>query len=420
MRILFVLHQFYPEFSGGTERVTLGLAQAAQRAGHYVHVITSTVEPSNCGGLPSTKLEGALHTVYHGVPVTFLPRRMLPATADYSFETDAGLVGRLAVWIGQEGFDLAHVLHPMRMGSALLAIQQCNLPYVLTLTDFFFPCFLINLVNLSQKLCTGSGNGACCADDCLVAPWTRESLAKRYQQARGILAAAGTRVCPSEYVAKRYREEFPDLEVKVIPHGIDFLALASGGMSTKVEAENKGMTIGFVGSIVQQKGLDMLLRAFARVSNPALRLRVIGGIYGSSYYADEVRRLAKDDKRVELIGQLPPDQVFKEMQSLDLLCVPSRVPETYSLVLHEAGIAGVPALVTALGAPGEHVARYGGGRSLPPDDVEAWAATIAELAGHPEILDGWRQALPLPLRIEEEAFFYESLYKRLSTAFAHE
>ena len=39
MRILIVLHQFFPEFSGGTERVALNLARTAQRAGHHVRVL---------------------------------------------------------------------------------------------------------------------------------------------------------------------------------------------------------------------------------------------------------------------------------------------------------------------------------------------------------------------------------------------
>ena len=44
MRILIVLHQFFPEFSGGTERVALNLARTAQRAGHHVRVLACAVQ----------------------------------------------------------------------------------------------------------------------------------------------------------------------------------------------------------------------------------------------------------------------------------------------------------------------------------------------------------------------------------------
>jgi hypothetical protein len=68
MRILFILHQFYPEFSGGTERVALDLARSAQRAGHYVRVLASTINPAISGGRPCADLAGAIQSDYKGVP----------------------------------------------------------------------------------------------------------------------------------------------------------------------------------------------------------------------------------------------------------------------------------------------------------------------------------------------------------------
>ncbi|MHB1245452.1 MAG: glycosyltransferase [Sulfuriferula sp.] len=413
MRILIILHQFYPEFCGGTERVALGLAKAAQRAGHYVRVLACTVDPAASGGRPSGHLEGAREIIYHGIPVTLLPRTHLPALADISFETAPALVERLVSWMEQERFDVAHVLHPMRMGSALLAVQHIGLPYLLTLTDFFMPCYRINLVNVRNELCTGPRAGAHCAENCAVAPFTGESLAERYRQAQGLLSAAGVRACPSEYVARRYREAFPGLEFAVLPHGIDMRALGSvASPVTHTDAGKAGLTFGFIGAIVPQKGLDVLLRAFSRVASPTLKLRVIGGFYGDPTYHREVKRLAAADGRIELHGQMSTEHVFETIHSLDVLCLPSRVPETFSLVLHEAAAAGVPALVSDLGAPGERIAQLGGGLALAVDNVDAWAEAIAALAENPERLDVWRAELLLPLCIEEEAFFYESLYRQ--------
>ena len=411
MRILFVLHQFYPEFSGGTEHVALNLARAAQRAGHYAHVLACAVGATSINQLPST-LDGALHSVYQGVPVTLIPRAALPLEADFSFETSPELSERLSGWMRKERFDLAHVLHPMRMGSVLLALQHCGMPYLLTLTDFFAACFRINLVNVRHHACAGPDGGSRCASECLVSPWTRASLASRYQQAIGVLSSAGMRVCPSEYVAGRYRDIFPDQDFLVIPHGIDLLEIAER-KSDSFERKSEGLTFGFIGSIVPQKGLDFLLRAFARVKGENLRLKVIGGLHGEPAYQRDINRLVAADTRVELLGWLPAKQVFQEIQSLDLLCLPSRVPETFSLVLHEAAAAGVPAMVSAMGAPCERVARHGGGLVLPVDDEDAWVDAIASLVDRPGQLHYWRANLPLPLRLEEEAFFYESLYRRL-------
>jgi glycosyltransferase involved in cell wall biosynthesis len=413
MRILFALHQFYPEFSGGTERVALNLALAAQRAGHRAHVIAGAISPGACVGTPSAVLEGAMETTHLGVPITLIPRRLLPDAADYSFEPDEDLTGQLTAWLHGNRHDLVHVLHSMRMASLILAAQRSAIPYLLTLTDFFYTCFLINRVNLDNRLCPGSNAGRRCATDCLLAPWTPDGLERRYRQAHGLLASAGMRVCPSEYVARHYREEFPNLEFKVIPHGIDFLNFLPHAHHVASPGHSPELTLGFVGTIVPQKGLDVLLKAFAQVDNPSPRLLVAGGMHGDTHYCNGIRRLASADKRVSLLGRIEPAHVADLMRRIHVLCLPSRVPETYSLALHEAAVAGVPALVSALGAPGEHVSQHGGGRCLPPDDIDAWSGAIAAMLEESQTIQDWRSKVALPLRVEEEAFFYESLYRQI-------
>ncbi|MCL2336167.1 MAG: glycosyltransferase [Firmicutes bacterium] len=414
MRILFILHQFYPEFSGGTERATLNLARCAQHAGHYVRVLASTIEPVACGGQTSTEFDGALEIIYQGVPVLLLPRTLLPVTADFSFEVNLSLAERLADWINFERFDVAHVSHLMRMSTTLLAVQRCGLPYVIMLTDFFSACFRINLINALNKQCLGPNAGAQCARDCFVAPWTLDSLTGRYQQAKNLLTAAGARICPSNYVAERFRRFFPDLDFIVIPHGIDLLAVTANTQLNKgVQKSVSDLTFGFIGAIISQKGLDTLVRAFAQISEQRVKLLVVGGFYGDPVYSRDILRLIEADSRIELMGQVSPQKVFELIRKIDVLCLPSRVPETYSMVLHEAAAIGVPALVSDIGASAEHVSKHGCGRVLPVDDVIAWAGAITEIIEQPEILSEWSSNLSVPLRIEEEAFFYESLYRRI-------
>ena len=127
MRILIILHQFYPEFSGGTERVAMNLARSAQRAGHYVRILACAVAP-DAGISCSAHLAGAHDSVYQGVPLTLLPRAILPASADFSLEIESSLIEPIAGWMKRERFDLAHVIHTMRMSTAVLAAQHCGLP----------------------------------------------------------------------------------------------------------------------------------------------------------------------------------------------------------------------------------------------------------------------------------------------------
>ncbi|MBZ4211960.1 MAG: glycosyltransferase [Comamonadaceae bacterium] len=414
MRILIILHQFYPEFSGGTERVALNLARSAQRAGHYVRILACAVTPDAAGVSCNEYLAGAHDSVYQGVPLTLLPREILPASADFSLEIESSLIEPMVGWMKQERFELAHVMHTMRMSTAVLAAQRCGLPLILTLTDFFLACPRINLVNLDNQVCDGPQLGKKCGERCLTAPWSRDSLASRYQHAAELLASASVRVTPSEFVANRFRAAFAALDFRVVPHGIDLLALANQKAIEGRQLENEfRVRLVYVGGIIPQKGLDLLLRALALVKASNIELKIIGGFHGAAAYHSEVLALGKADARVEFLGHLEPGKVFEAIAQADLLCLPSRVPETFSLALHEAAALGVPALVSDLGAPGEQVSRNGAGLALACEDVKAWAKAIGSVAAEPEQIKGWQARLPLPLRVEEEAFYYDSLYRTL-------
>jgi glycosyltransferase involved in cell wall biosynthesis len=419
MRIVFVLHQFYPEFSGGTERVVLNLARGMQRAGHHVHVLACTMrEPAQRKGSTKNALGSAFHEVYQGIPVTLIPRSQLPAAGDIGFEVAPVMVDQVRDWIRAQRFDLMHVFHAMRMSSALLAAQQCGLPYVATLTDFFTGCYRINAINAQGEPCASPQKGHACERDCLVPPWTAQALRQRYEQAQALLHGAAERVVPSEYVAAFFRNAFPEMHWRVIPHGIDFLALASKGtaipsLATLPAHAGGRITLGYLGSIVLQKGIHILLKAMARVPSDRLRLRIAGGFYGDPVYQEDIRKMIKADPRIEWVGQIAPADVASELRRMDLLCLPSIVPESFSLSLHEAAVLGVPAMVSSLGAPRERIEKHGGGRVVTAGDVGAWAQALEHLLEESDALRSWRSSIQLPYRVEEEVFFYESLYRQL-------
>jgi len=237
MRILFVIHQFYPEFKGGTESVTLKLARAAQRAGHYVHVLACHIGNYGKAFQDGEEQPEFSRMVYSGVPVSLLSRTLLSSTVEFSFETDQPVVERIAAFIKLEKFDIAHIMHPMRMASAMLAVQRCELPYMVTLTDFLFACFRINMTGPDNLLCEGPDSGARCAEKCFCPSWTEEGLKGRYRQALGLLAGAGARICPSQYVAGRFQKAFPELDFAVITHGIDMTFLSAPANSGHIKYE---------------------------------------------------------------------------------------------------------------------------------------------------------------------------------------
>lgn len=411
MRILYLVHQFFPEFGSGTERVTLNLARAMQRAGHHVQVLGCAVTPGHLPPARACAIDGAEQGLVEGVAVTMLAHARLPARADTAFDVDEALAAQVEAWLRAERFDLVHVMHGMRMGSAIAAATRAGLPLLLTLTDFFPACVRINLIDLEGQACAGPEGGTACARKCLGPAWSTPALQARYQHARSILEQADARVVPSAFVERRFDAAFPGLDWTRIAHGVDLVALLRGTAAAP-RAPDTPRHIGFIGSLIPPKGVHLLLQALARQPALPVRLSIAGGFHGDAQYEASVRALAAVDPRVKLLGRCSAEQVATLLKQLDLLCLPSLVPETYSLVLHEAAALGVPAMVSARGAPGDAVAAHGGGVVVAQDTPAAWAQALQAWAGDAAAALAMARRVPLPPRVEEEAFFYEALYKR--------
>jgi glycosyltransferase involved in cell wall biosynthesis len=159
------------------------------------------------------------------------------------------------------------------------------------------------------------------------------------------------------------------------------------------------------------KGVDVLVQAFSDAAAPNARLELIGPPQSNDgFYRDLLSRAGASD-RIRLRGAVPADQVPAVLAALDVLCIPSQWPETFSLIMYEAFAAGTPVFVSDLGNPADVVAKAGCGRVLPASDVSAWGEAIRNVAANPHTLEGWRSKLPLPTRSEEETFLYELLYR---------
>ena len=144
-------------------------------------------------------------------------------------------------------------------------------------------------------------------------------------------------------------------------------------------------TIGFVGRIVPEKGLGILLRAAALLEGD-WRLRLVGG--GPA--RDEMASLAQSlgiDGRVSFLGQLPSADLPAEYQRLDALILPSltraRWKEQFGRVLVEAMASGVPVIGSDSGAIPQVIGDAG--LIAPEGDVGKLAAAMQKLMEAPQL-----------------------------------
>jgi len=404
MRILFVVHQFLPEFASGTETAVFHVAKTSQRAGHRVAVLTCALgEPSRWSDAPAG---GLWSTSVHGIPVHAIPRSMMTDPHALQPAVDVAAADLVRAFLAGNRFDVVHVAHAMRMGSAIEAVREAGIPYVVSLTDFFPLCHAVNLMRRDGTACDGPHGGRACAAHC---PTGSEPRA-RFGRFRRLLADAGARIVCSDFTRRQYVRSFPDLGFETILHGIDMLrACASPGGAQR---PGTGLRFGFLGTISAMKGAGMLAEAFAAAAIPDASLEIVGPVDADPATVSVVTAVAGRCPAVTLRGPVTSDEVFDVLSRFDVLCLPSQVPETFSQVLHQAFACGVPALVSDLGAPPEIVGRHRCGWSVPFSDAGAWTQALRRLAADADEVERARSAVPLPMRIEEEAFFLEQLYRR--------
>jgi glycosyltransferase involved in cell wall biosynthesis len=401
MRILFVVHQFLPEFAAGTERATLNLAKCAQRDGHSVDILTCSLFP---GAKWSENSKTGLRSAsFDGLRVYGIPRFEASPLEDLGFErNDLSHLDRL---LDRTSYDLVHVTHGMRMLGVLEAIRERQIPYVITLTDFFLMCWRINLVRASGALCSGPAAGAACIRHCSTLALDDSRLLTRRDRTSRILESACAVIACSEFVAAIFRAEYPDLSIRVVEHGIDLLKFDPPAP----RASSDTVTFGYIGNLSETKGVHVLAEAFARAAPAKARLKLVGPSYDDTLML-QLRNWSQECPAISIEPAVPAHDIPAMLGTFDVLCLPSLVPETFSLALHEGFAAGLPALVSDLGHPGFVVREHCCGEVVAAGDVQAWADAIGRVTARPSLLKDWRHNVPLPNRIEEEGFLYSQIY----------
>ncbi|TDB94060.1 glycosyltransferase family 1 protein [Actinomadura sp. 7K534] len=180
--------------------------------------------------------------------------------------------------------------------------------------------------------------------------------------------------------------------------------------------DGDGLHIGFLGRIVEDKGIEYLIKAFQLIGDPDARL-VIGGDWTSvagGGIEHRLRPIIGGDERIRLLGLLEGGRIDDFYASIDVFALPS-VAESFGIVQAEAMMADVPSVTTDLPGGRSPVLETGFGRRVPPRDPAALARAIAELAAltPEERAEGGRRARR---RYGTETFFraYQELFTQLT------
>jgi glycosyltransferase involved in cell wall biosynthesis len=405
LRILYVIHQFFPEFTSGTEKFLLNLASSVRRSGDSADVVTYTfVRHSD-----SRAAEGftVARYVHEGIPVTAV--RHQGSAFELDSRADDPAVSRLAhQMLGGGAYDLVHIVHPMRLGAFALAAVELRVPYLLTLTDFWTMCPKGFLQTSANSLCLGPQGGEECRRLCPELP--AKLISARLQVADRVLRGAEAVVSPSRFLAAVFQREFPGLALRVVPHGME---LPQVQPRSRTRGPDDPMVFGFAGVLGPHKGVHVLIKAFRRVQAPKAELRIHGGYFHQKEYFRYLQRLAEGDGRIRFCGEYAAGQFAQVLGELDVFVMPSLSYENYPLALHEALACRVPVVASNVGGMAEAVKDGLTGLTFRMGNEEDLRLKLQGIIDQPERLNAMRQHLAqrAPVTLDEEAAAYRRIYR---------
>jgi glycosyltransferase involved in cell wall biosynthesis len=302
---------------------------------------------------------------------------------------------------GFEGIGKARYLVHARRVSALVRELQPDIVHALHLTSYGF---LAAVARVRPTVTSVWGT------DVLQAPGL--TPAHRWIT-RYALGGASAITATGLRLAEATLEHAPrGTPVSVIPYGVDL-----DRFRPQPRWQRDEVVIGAVARLSPEKGLDVLLRAVARLAKDgqASRLRIV--LAGDGPERSRLERLTSElrlEHRVRFLGEVPHEQVAAVLQSLDVFAMPSTA-EGFGVAALEASAMQLPVVASDVHGIPDVVADGETGLLVPPSNVDALAAGLGRLASDASLRrrmgEAGRGFVERHYRWQDNAALMERLYE---------
>jgi len=353
MRILMLTWEYPPRVVGGIAHVVSELSRALVQEGCEIDVITTLEE-----NLPESEVRDGvnIHRVapYHGRPLNFFA---------WVHQLNLAMLERGVRLCNGKRYDLVHA-HDWLVAYAGRGLKHS---------------FQIPLVASVHATEFGRNNGL-------------HNDEQRYiGEVEWLLTYEAWRViCNSHYMREEIEGVFnlPPDKISIIPNGIrpEAFQVAAPDPAVRQRFAGPGEKIlFFIGRLVREKGVQVLLGALPQIRERFPDVRVI--IAGQGPYGEELHRLSVHlglDRQVTFAGYIDEETRNQLYAQADLAIFPS-LYEPFGLVALEAMAAGTPVVVGDSGGFAETVEHGVNGVRVPAENASALAEQVCTLLGDPEL-----------------------------------
>ena len=198
---------------------------------------------------------------------------------------------------------------------------------------------------------------------------------------RRTLRRAQKVIAATDLAAEEYAKLVDDpKKIVVVPPGIRLETYAIKGI------KHRHSVVLAVCYLTERKGIDVLLKAFAKVVTRRKSARL--WIVGNGPEEANLKKLARTlgiSKVVQFWGFVNNTEVGRYYAEAGIFASPTR-HEPFGQTLLEAMAAGLPIVASHTGAV-PHIVAPGAGFTHPIDDVDAVAEHLNNLLAHPDLID---------------------------------
>jgi glycosyltransferase involved in cell wall biosynthesis len=210
---------------------------------------------------------------------------------------------------------------------------------------------------------------------------------------------------------------YPAVQLGLALHGIETAPLAAAREARRSVVRHQApRRVVFMGTLVAQKGLHILIEALGLARDARVRLEVYGADGGDPEYNRRVHSLGASDPRITFHGVLEKERLGEAFVGAAALAAPALWYETEPLTPKSALYCGVPVAASRIGSLAEMVSAPDDGWLLPPGEPHAWAEWLSMLANADHLPTPLGDNVPTADDFAEQMF---RNYRELSPATGH-
>lgn len=415
MRILQVTNGFPPLDAAGVEQYTCQLSQGLKAQQHEVSVFCRQ-------GNPRLQDYQIIDDEHDGLRVRRVINNFQRAVHVRDFYTSPQIEAIFRQTLADWQPHLVHFQHCIGLSASLLDVAlEMGIPHLLTIHDYWFICSQVQLRHRRGHICPGPVANPDCFDCQVPADgWLGAFRGTRLygllrmalgEETKRRLLGLAARVTPrvtkplpsTELSAYVERDRYmlsrlarlpliltPSKSVRdvYIRHGVPADRIRALGLGLDMSpwkdivlepAEAAGLRVAYFGTLLQHKGVHVLVEAFRRLPDPHATLSIYGFPVPHDPYIDVLNRLAGQDQRVRLMGRYEHSTIAGLLQAADVVVIPSLWHETFSIIAREALLSGTPVIASDVGALPEVISHGENGLLVPHGDATALAAALQTL-----------------------------------------